>query len=79
MEAESVRKIDESISGVAQIVDNNSASSEETAAVSEEQSAQVQTMVQLMEQSKFKNNKNCHRKNICGSIFSGVHLKKNIR
>lgn len=50
MEAESVRKIDESISGVAQIVDNNSASSEETAAVSEEQSAQVQTMVQLMEQ-----------------------------
>lgn len=34
MEAESVRKIDESISGVAQIVDNNSASSEETAAVS---------------------------------------------
>lgn len=50
MEAESVRKIDESISGVAQIVDNNSASSEETTAVSEEQSAQVQTMVQLMEQ-----------------------------
>ena len=50
MEAESVRKIDESISGVAQIVDNNLASSEETAAVSEEQSAQVQTMVQLMEQ-----------------------------
>lgn len=50
MEAESVRKIDESISGVAQIVDNNSASSEETAAVSEKQSAQVQTMVQLMEQ-----------------------------
>lgn len=30
MEAESVRKIDESISGVAQIVDNNSASSEGT-------------------------------------------------
>jgi len=35
---------------VAGIVDNNSASSQETAAVSEEQSAQAQTMVQLLHQ-----------------------------
>lgn len=49
-EAESIKKVNESISQVAQIVDNNSASSEETAAVSEEQAAQVQTMVQMMEQ-----------------------------
>lgn len=49
-EAEGIRKIDESINRVAEIVDNNSAASEETAAVSEEQTAQVQTMVQMMEQ-----------------------------
>lgn len=49
-EVTSVRQIDENIAHVAGIVDNNSASSEETAAVSEEQSAQVQTMVQLMYQ-----------------------------
>ena len=42
--------IDESVAQVSSIVDNNSATSEETAAVSEEQSAQVTTMVQLMEQ-----------------------------
>ena len=50
MEAESIRKIDENISQVAEIVDNNSAASQETAAVSEEQTAQVQTMVQIMDQ-----------------------------
>ena len=49
-EAESIQQIDESISRVAEIVDNNSAASEETAAVSEEQTAQVQTMVQIMDQ-----------------------------
>lgn len=49
-EAESIKQIDESIASVSEIVDNNSAASEETAAVSQEQSAQVQTMVQLMEQ-----------------------------
>ena len=49
-EAESIQNIDENISRVAEIVDNNSAASEETAAVSEEQTAQVQTMVQIMDQ-----------------------------
>lgn len=51
-EAESIRSIDEHIAKVTEIVDSNSAASQETAAVSEEQSAQVQTMVKLME--KFK-------------------------
>ena len=49
-EAEIMSLIDESVSQVSAIVDNNSATSEETAAVSEEQSAQVTTMVQLMDQ-----------------------------
>lgn len=49
-EVSSVQRIDENIAHVAGIVDNNSASSQETAAVSEEQTAQVQTMVQLMDQ-----------------------------
>lgn len=49
-EAVNVKQIDEKISHMAEIVDSNSASSEETAAVSEEQSALVQTMVQMMEQ-----------------------------
>ncbi|MDY5883377.1 MAG: methyl-accepting chemotaxis protein [Roseburia sp.] len=48
-EAEGIKKIDESIMRVAEIVDNNSAASEETAAVSQEQTAQVQTMVQIMD------------------------------
>ena len=48
-EAKNVYKIDENISHVLEIVDNNSAASEETAAVSEEQAAQVQTMVHIME------------------------------
>lgn len=49
LEVENIKKIDKNISNVAEIVDNNSASSEETAAISEEQSAQVQLMVQMME------------------------------
>ena len=49
-EVSSVQQIDENIAHVAGIVDNNSASSQETAAVSEEQSAQVHTMLQLMHQ-----------------------------
>lgn len=49
-EVESVRQIDENIAHVAEIVDSNSAASEETAAISEEQSAQIQTMVQMVEQ-----------------------------
>ena len=47
--ADNMKLIDESVAKVAEVVDNNSASSEETAAVSEEQAAQVQTMVQLVE------------------------------
>ncbi len=49
-ESDSMRSINESVSKVAEIVDSNSAASEETAAVSEEQTAQVQTMVQMMDQ-----------------------------
>lgn len=49
-EAISMSQIDESISTVAEIVDSNSATSEETAAVSQEQAAQVTMMVGLMEQ-----------------------------
>lgn len=49
-EVESVRQIDENIAHVSEIVDSNSAASEETAAISEEQSAQIQTMVQMVEQ-----------------------------
>ena len=48
-EVESIQLIDKNISHIAEIVDNNSASSEETAAISEEQSAQVQTMVHMVE------------------------------
>ncbi len=44
-----MRQINESISKVSAVVDNNSATSQETAAVSEEQKAQVETMVQLMD------------------------------
>lgn len=51
-EVESIAHINESIGVVAGIVDNNSATSEETAAVSEQQKAQVESMVDLM--SKFK-------------------------
>ncbi|MBR4982117.1 MAG: methyl-accepting chemotaxis protein [Lachnospiraceae bacterium] len=49
-EAANMMKIDNNVARVAEIVDNNSATSEETAAVSEEQTAQVATMVQMMEQ-----------------------------
>lgn len=49
-EAANMMKIDDNVNKVAEIVDNNSATSEETAAVSEEQTAQVATMVQMMEQ-----------------------------
>lgn len=48
-EAQSLSSINENVSKVAEIVDNNSAASEETAAVSQEQTAQVQTMVQMMD------------------------------
>ncbi len=51
--ADTMRDIDANIARVSQIVDNNSATSEETAAVSEEQAAQVEMMVQLMGQFEF--------------------------
>ena len=49
-QAMNMMKIDDNVSRVVEIVDNNSATSEETAAVSEQQTAQVATMVQMMEQ-----------------------------
>ena len=51
-EASNMQEINETVSSVSTVVDNNSATSEETAAVSEEQKAQVETMVQMM--SRFK-------------------------
>lgn len=52
-DVESMQQINESINLVSGIVDNNSATSEETAAVSEEQKGQVHTMVQMMEKFRF--------------------------
>ena len=48
-EVGNMREVNETIAVVTEVVDNNSATSEETAAVSEEQKAQVETMVQLIE------------------------------
>jgi len=50
---EEMNRVDSNITKVAEIVDNNSATSQETAAVSEEQSAQVTTMVQMMNRFEF--------------------------
>jgi len=52
-DVEEMNSIDSNITRVASIVDNNSATSQETAAVSEEQSAQVETMVQMMDRFEF--------------------------
>lgn len=49
-ESKGMHQINENVMKVAEIVDNNSAASEETAAVSEQQTAQVQVMVNMMEQ-----------------------------
>ena len=49
-EVVNMHKIDSDVAKVSEIVDNNSATSEETAAVSEQQTAQVATMVHMMEQ-----------------------------
>ena len=43
-----MRQVNESLNQVSAVVDNNSATSEETAAVSEQQKAQVEAMVELM-------------------------------
>lgn len=45
---EHMRNVNENIAEVSSVVDNNSATSEETAAVSEEQKTQVEAMVELM-------------------------------
>ena len=50
LDVEHMHNVNESIVQVSAAVDNNAATSEETAAVSEEQKAQVETMVQLMSQ-----------------------------
>jgi len=51
-DAARMHDMNENIIQVSAAVDNNSATSEETAAVSEEQKAQVESMVELM--SRFK-------------------------
>ena len=51
-EAANMQEINETVASVSTVVDNNSATSEETAAVSEEQKAQVEPMVQMM--ARFK-------------------------
>ena len=48
-EVENMHELNETIAVVTEVVDNNSATSEETAAVSQEQKAQVESMVQLIE------------------------------
>ena len=45
-----IQEINSTMVSISEVVNNNSASSEETAAVSEEQMAQVETMVKMMEQ-----------------------------
>jgi len=45
----SMHQVNESVMRISEIVDSNSAASEETAAVSQEQKAQVETMVSLMD------------------------------
>ena len=45
-----MHEMNDSIVQVSSVVDNNSATSQETAAVSEEQKSQVAAMVQLMDQ-----------------------------
>ena len=51
-EVTNMYQIDSDVARVAEIVDNNSATSEETAAVSQQQTAQVATMVHMLEQFK---------------------------
>lgn len=51
-DVENMHNINNAIATVSTVVDNNSATSEETAAVSEQQKAQVDTMVSLMENFK---------------------------
>lgn len=52
IEVDSINRINEGINEIVSLVDNNSATSEETAAIGEQQREQVEAMVRLM--SKFK-------------------------
>lgn len=52
-DVENMQQINGNINQVSSIVDNNSATSQETAAVSEEQKSQVETMVLLMNKFEF--------------------------
>ena len=45
-----MHEVNDNISQVSAVVDNNSATSEETAAISQEQNQQVEAMVSLMDQ-----------------------------
>ena len=47
-EENSIGRINDNIAEIAGIVDNNSATSEETAAISEEQKSQAEAMVELI-------------------------------
>ena len=49
-----MNQINDSIAHVSEVVDNNSATSQETAAVSEEQAAQVEVMVQMLDRFQLK-------------------------
>lgn len=51
-EVSTIAMIDDNVAEVAGVVDNNSATAQETAAISEEQQAQVETLVQLLENYK---------------------------
>ena len=51
-EVTNIREINNTLNRVSEVVDCNSATSQETAAVSEEQKAQVETMGQLIEYFK---------------------------
>ncbi len=53
-DVEQMHRLNAGITRVSSVVDNNSATSEETAAVSEEQKAQVETMVALMDKFVIK-------------------------
>ena len=52
-DVERMRQVRANLQQVSAVVDNNSATSQETAAVSEEQKAQVESMVQLMSRFEF--------------------------
>ena len=47
-----IQEISATVTTISEVVDNNSAASEETAAISEEQMAQVEAMAEMMNQFK---------------------------